>query len=80
MGLLLRLVGHCFTGFLQVPAEPELGHRIHEQAEDHDHRQRLDPRRFLQVDLRHPERGILEEPEPPFHRALLFVVRQQLVR
>ncbi len=55
-GLLLRLAGHRFTGLLQVPAEPELGHCIYEQAEDHDHRQRLDPRRFLQVDLRHSER------------------------
>jgi len=59
LGLLLRL-----AGLLQVPVPPELGHRIHEQAESHDHRQRLDPRRFLHVDLRHPERRVLEKPEP----------------
>jgi hypothetical protein len=39
----LRLAGHRFPVLLQVSAEPELGHRIHEQAEDHDHRQCLDP-------------------------------------
>ena len=78
--LLLRLAGHRFAGTLQVPAETGLAHRIHEQAEYHHHCQRQDPGQFLEIDPRHLERGTLEEPEPPFRRALFFVVRQKLVR
>jgi len=69
-----------FTGFLQVPIEPALCHRIYEEATYHNHRQCLDLRQFLKLGLHHPERGLLEVPEPPFHRAMLVLVRHLFLK